>query len=79
MSKFITENTVLLEKKQVCEMLGISATKFYELISEGLLPAKKLKNSTRILATDLDKFIKNLPDFPIEPAIKKRLESQALA
>jgi len=72
MSKNITGKTILLEKKQVCEILGISNTKFYEMVSEGFLPAKKLKNATRVLAADLEKFISELPEYPIEPATQKR-------
>ncbi len=78
-AKNTTQNTILLTKKQVCETLGISATRFYELVGAGKLRAKKLEFSTRVLSSDLESYINNLPDFPIEPAIKKRLESQALA
>ncbi len=40
-----------------------SRTVVYELINNGTLRAKKRGKRTIILATDLDEFLQNLPDF----------------
>jgi excisionase family DNA binding protein len=41
--------------------IGIGRDKFYDLIREGKLPARKLGRRTLILAADLDAFLEALP------------------
>ncbi len=43
-------------------------TAIYEAINAGMLKAKKRGKRTIILATDLDEYLKNLPDFRTEEA-----------
>ena len=49
------------------KITGICRTKIYEAINDGLLPAKKFGRRTLILKSDLNKFLKNLDDYPTCP------------
>jgi len=46
---------------QAMARIGVGRDKFYSLIREGKLPARKIGRRTLILATDLEKFLAALP------------------
>jgi excisionase family DNA binding protein len=46
---------------EVMARVGVGRDKLYCLIREGKLPARKLGRKTLILASDLEKFLKELP------------------
>lgn len=47
--------------KEVAELIGCSVTTVFKQIREKQLPAKKMGGRTLILATDLNKFLDDLP------------------
>ena len=46
---------------QVLEMIGISRSKFYQLVNGRQIKVRKIGNRTIILAGDLDEFLQLLP------------------
>lgn len=51
----------LYRPAQVQAALGIKNTKFWQLVKEGKLEAKKLGRATVITADSLKRFVKTLP------------------
>ncbi|WP_375450605.1 helix-turn-helix domain-containing protein [uncultured Devosia sp.] len=45
----------------VLKLIGISRTKFYELVGTGEIKVRKIGNRTIILARDLSTFLESLP------------------
>lgn len=45
----------------VLTMIGISRSKFYQLVNAGQIKVRKIGNRTIILAVDLDDFLRSLP------------------
>lgn len=50
------------DTKDVARLIGCSVTTVFKQIREGRLAAKKMGNRTLILADDLNKFLRELPD-----------------
>ena len=48
--------------KEVLVMVGISRTKFYQVVNAGDLKVRKLGNRTLVLATDLQAWLDGLPE-----------------
>ncbi|WP_082903763.1 helix-turn-helix domain-containing protein [Devosia elaeis] len=46
---------------QVLEMIGISRSKFYQLVNGRQIKVRKIGNRTIILVGDLDEFLQRLP------------------
>jgi excisionase family DNA binding protein len=46
---------------EVLAMTNLGRDKFYRLVREGKLPARKAGRRTLVLASDLDDFLKSLP------------------
>ena len=47
----------------VLELVGISRSKFYQLVNAGQIKVRKIGNRTIILACDLDAWLTSLPGF----------------
>jgi excisionase family DNA binding protein len=56
-----TASTSAFTVAQVMARLNIGRDSVYRAINEGKLPAKKLGKRTLIVAADLEKFLKSLP------------------
>ncbi|MEA2925357.1 MAG: Helix-turn-helix domain [Alphaproteobacteria bacterium] len=54
-------STTALSVVQVIGRLGLARDSVYKLINSGQLPAKKIGRRTVIVAADLEKFLKALP------------------
>lgn len=52
---------ILLTVREACEVLRLSRSKVYELVSAGVLAPVKLGAATRFRAADLLRFIDQLP------------------
>jgi excisionase family DNA binding protein len=52
-----------LSVEDACRVAGLGRTKVYEAISDGRLKARKFGKRTLILRTDLQLFLKSLPEF----------------
>lgn len=50
----------LLTVEDVADVLGISRSKVYELISSGALPSVRIGRSRRVRVSDLDVFVERL-------------------
>lgn len=46
---------------EVLTMIGISRSKFYQLVNGGQIKVRKIGNRSIILAGDLEEFLQNLP------------------
>jgi excisionase family DNA binding protein len=46
---------------EVLALTGLGRDKFYKLVHEGKIPARKAGRRTLVLATDLQHFLENLP------------------
>ncbi len=53
---------LLFSVKEFCQMVGIGRTTFYQELKNGRIRAKKLGRSTLIPKSELERFIKELPD-----------------
>ena len=49
---------LLLTITEACQVLAISRSKFYDLLSSGHLPSVHIGRSRRIRMTDLEEFVK---------------------
>ena len=61
MSEIVTQSQVMLSDKQVCELLGVSRSHFWRMISAGLAP-KQVHVGGRVSRwrrTDIDAWIQN--------------------
>lgn len=47
----------------VLKLIGISRTKFYELVNGGEIKVRKIGNRTIILARDLNTWLESLPTY----------------
>lgn len=54
-------NPVAYSVTEVLELIGISRSKFYQLVNGRHIKVRKIGNRTIILATDLDDFLQRLP------------------
>lgn len=52
---------VALSVREACERVGVSRTRFYELVNSGAIVARKLGKRTIVLTADLDTFLLSLP------------------
>jgi len=52
-----------LSVEDACRVAGLGRTKVYEAISNGRLKARKFGKRTLILRTELQQFLKSLPEF----------------
>ena len=50
-----------LSVDETCHAGNFGRTSFYEFVSAGLLPARKLGRKTLVLQADLDRFLETLP------------------
>lgn len=57
-----TTGKLLFSVKEFCQMVGIGRTTFYQELKNGRIRAKKLGRSTLIPKSELERFIKELPD-----------------
>ena len=57
-----TAEKLLFSVKEFCQMVGIGRTTFYQELKNGRVKAKKLGRSTLIPKSELERFIKELPD-----------------
>lgn len=55
-----------LSIKEACAILGIGRTKIYQLINQGILPAKKMGVRTIILYEDLVNYLSTLQSYPVQ-------------
>lgn len=53
---------LLFSVKEFCQMVGIGRTTFYQELKNGRIRAKKSGRSTLIPKSELERFIKELPD-----------------
>ena len=60
------KNPDLLTTEQAINAINIGRTKFYQLLNDGILPAKKIGRRTYISLTDLNLFLENLQSYPIK-------------
>jgi excisionase family DNA binding protein len=51
---------------QCCRMAAIGRTKFYELISTGDIPVRKIGKKTLVVASDLHDWIQRLPALKVK-------------
>jgi len=63
--------------KQVGVKLLCGPSRVYALINSGQLVAIKMGRNTFVTDKSIDDFIDNLPEYPVEPAIKKRQQKAA--
>jgi excisionase family DNA binding protein len=56
-SKTSKEKEEYLTVKEVCQKLKISKPTLYKLIKEGVIRKRKIRRSTRILASDIKKYL----------------------
>jgi excisionase family DNA binding protein len=61
MSPSVHCQTKLLTVVEVLEQLGICRATFYEIVKRGELPLVKLGSSSRVRASDLQKYVDELP------------------
>lgn len=52
---------VVYSISEVLELVGISRSKFYQVINSGQIKVRKIGNRSIILADDLDVWLKSLP------------------
>jgi excisionase family DNA binding protein len=48
---------------EAAKMSGVCRTRFYQILNDGLVPAKKCGKRTLILEEDLQKFLQELPAY----------------
>ena len=58
-----TMEPVAYSVTDVLRMIGISRSKFYQLVNGGQIKVRKLGNRTIILPVDLNDFLQRLPTF----------------
>lgn len=61
----MTQTKLAYTIPQACEASGIGRTRLYELISEGMLEARRCGGRTLIPAASLAAYVANLPSAPI--------------
>src|SRR4029077_11233369 len=57
----VTADRRALSVDETCHAGNFGRTSFYEFVSAGLLPARKLGRKTLVLQADLDRFLEALP------------------
>jgi excisionase family DNA binding protein len=60
-----------LSVQETCEIGGFGKSTLYQLIGQGLLPAKKLGRKTIILRSDLLNFLRSLPNLSFNREINR--------
>jgi len=58
------DNIMAYSIEDACKVCGVGRTKFYELIADQKIKAKKLGRRTLILRTDLEQFLSELDSYP---------------
>ena len=58
----VMEQRAAYSVKEVLVMVGISRTKFYQVVNAGDLKVRKLGNRTLVLATVLEAWLDGLPE-----------------
>ncbi len=59
-----TREKEFLTRAEVCEVLGIGATKLWTLTATGELPVVRIGRSVRIARADLDEFVQRNRSVP---------------
>jgi Helix-turn-helix domain len=70
-------NNLLYRASEVRAKIGCGVTKFYELINDGTLDARRFGSRTYITGESLERFVKNLPSVRTPTMMKERQEPQA--
>jgi excisionase family DNA binding protein len=63
---------ILYTIAQCCEIAAIGRTKFYELIANGEIPARKIGRKTLVAAADLQAWAERLPVLGCQVALPDR-------
>jgi hypothetical protein len=72
---FKMSNKLLIPARAAREAIGVKTTKFYQLLSDGKLDARKLGSRTFVTVESLRSFVDNLPRADINLAPRKTSES----
>lgn len=70
-------NNLLYRASEARAAIGCGVTKFYELINDGTLDARRFGRRTYITGESLERFAKNLPSVSTPTMMKERQEAQA--
>lgn len=54
---------------KACERIGLSRSKFYELLNEQAIPSIKVGRRRLVRIEDLDRWLANLPSHPPSQAV----------
>lgn len=59
----MSEEMSLLTVKEVCTLLSVGRTLFYEILGTGELTAIKIGSSTRVRRSDVENWLRSRPRF----------------
>jgi excisionase family DNA binding protein len=60
-SSLSLESALALSVKEACALSSLKRTKFYQLLKENKIPARKCGRRTIVLRSDLEDFLRSLP------------------
>jgi excisionase family DNA binding protein len=60
---------------QCCRLAAVGRTKFYELVSNGEIPVRKVGKKTLVAAADLQRWAERLPTIEAKTADKTDLQT----
>jgi excisionase family DNA binding protein len=63
----IPMDQLLLTIPQCCRLTALGRTKFYELVSTGEIPVRKVGKRTLVAAADLKRWAERLPAIAVKP------------
>ena len=56
-----TAGSIALSVEKACELCSVGRTKFYELLKNKTIPARKIGRRTVVLRSELENALKSLP------------------